>query len=96
MERRNDYVETLKNALLSYALLKVYKSNELNLDYQSFTGDKLPAFSGCNLINACFTYIQPYADDKQDAINKFLDANLSSDKDIINLFDDFINEITPK
>lgn len=63
----------LKNALLSYALLKVKKDDFVGLDsgvssfntpiinYKSYEGDKLPRLSGFSIVNSLMNYIvKPY------------------------------------
>lgn len=102
--KNHDFVESLKNALLSFAIARVYrdKFDDLNMDYKSFDGSKLPMMSGCSLTNACFTYIQDkrelrqsvfytqHMENKIDAIEKFIKAHLNSTESVVDFFETFI------
>ena len=80
-------VDHLKNALLSLALImtKGDDVDNLNVKYDSYDGTKLPPFSGFSMENVCLTYIMknpfdmPFyskqMDNKQQAIQKYLDKN---------------------
>jgi hypothetical protein len=93
-------IETLKNALLSYALMKQGKIDDSPINnYASFDGSILPAFSGYSTTNACFSYIQsdydrifgPFAtkimDDKHKAIFKYLERNLKTEEQVLDFFE---------
>ena len=95
-------IETLKNALLSYALMKQGKIDDSPINnYASFDGSILPAFSGYSTTNACFSYIQsdydrifgPFAtkimDDKHKAIVKYLERNLKTEEQVMEFFEKF-------
>jgi hypothetical protein len=103
-QKSNKYVEKLKNALLSYALLQIGKTdNELNFDYSKFDGNLLPEFSGCSTPNACFTYILDKAEfkknhfysprmmEKLNAIERYLDKNLCDEEKIKVFFETFVD-----
>ena len=98
-------IDLLKNALLSYALLKVKNKDvdHFNMKYSNFDGTKLPMMSGCNLSNACFTYITNVSFtktmmDKSAAIDKYIQRNLGTEQQIQEFFDAFmkIKEETAK
>ena len=102
--RRPTPLETLKNALLSYALMKhgAVDDSPIN-NYASFDGSTLPAFSGYSTSNACFSYIQSDYDrifgsfpsksmnDKHTAIVKYLERNLKTGEQVADLFEKFSN-----
>jgi hypothetical protein len=102
---KNKRVEALKNGLLSYALNKVKKDDfdHLNFAYQNFDGTKLPSMSGCDLVNACTSYIidkhefrqsrfyTPHMESKVDAIDKYLEKNFDTDTKVIDFMEAFIN-----
>ena len=104
-ENENLYhIEKLKNALLSYALNTIKHADpdfnpatDFRLDYGNFDGTTLPIFSGCNIENACFTYIndnkQPISqmEEKQIAIRKYLMKNLNSEVQIVEFFRKFVD-----
>ena len=101
-------IEQLKNALLSYALMKVKVSDidESSFSYKHFDGTKLPMLSGCDIEMACFSYIldkyefrkgefySSIMEDKLDAITKYLDTNLGTQKQVTGFFRDFIDTCT--
>lgn len=101
-----DFVESLKNALLSFALARVYrdKFDDFNMDYKSFDGSSLPMMSGCSITNACFTYIQDknqlrqnvfytqHMENKIEAIEKFIRTHLDSTESVIDFFETFVKE----
>jgi hypothetical protein len=102
-------VDHLKNALLSMALITVKKddiNNDFNIEYKSYDGTKLPPISGCSINNAYLTYIMknPFdwilytrqMDDKQMAIQKYLDKNLNTREQMVEFFDSFVNKIFTK
>jgi hypothetical protein len=94
--------DLLKNALLSYALMKCGKVDRLpSFNYKKFDGSVLPAFSGCSTSNACFSYIQSFYHcffdklsssvmrDKKEAIDKYIDKNLDTNEKVIDFFEQF-------
>ena len=100
--RRPTPLESLKNALLSYALMKhgAVDDSPIN-NYGTFDGSVLPAFSGYSTSNACFSYIQsdhsrifgPFPskimNDKHAAIIKYMERNLKTDEQVVDLFEKF-------
>lgn len=98
-------IESLKNALLAFALLRarVKDRGNLDLNYAKFDGTNLPMFSGCSLANTCFTYIMSHStagpfysiqmEHKMNAVNKYLKRNLSTMDQVGKLFDDFVATI---
>ena len=101
-------VEALKNALLSLALSKLKNSdidNNFNMMYAAYDGSKLPAFSGFNKENACFSYIiskeefkkHPFytkpMHDKLIAIDKYLEKNLGTMSQVSEFFKDYLKHI---
>jgi hypothetical protein len=101
-KRTHDNIDLLKNALLSFALKHVcYKDvSNFDMNYAKYNGTKLPMFSGYSLTNACFSYIvdsktltfnNVQMDHKLDAINKYLVHNLSTEKQVEKLFEDFVS-----
>ena len=101
-------VDHLKNALLSFALIMT-KSNDvdnLNMKYDSYDGTKLPQFSGYSMENVYLTYIEKnpcnmniyykIPDNKQQAIQKYLDKNLDTQSKMIEFFDAFCKKISEK
>jgi hypothetical protein len=105
-KHENKPIEMLKNALLTLAMSRVYQAkglfDNLNSNYKSFDGTKLPMMSGFDAENACFSYIQnpeqvargPWASqqmiDKAIAIQKFIKTNLSTEKAVVSLFADYM------
>jgi len=102
-------IDYLKNALLSYLLMKCAKIESgpgFNMNYKESDGTMLPAFSGCSIENACFTYIQTTYDlvfgpfpssvmnNKQDLIAKYIKQNLNTETDIVDIFSKFIDLTT--
>ena len=98
-------VDYLKNALLSYLLMKCKNYDEnISLNYKSMDGRMLPPFSGYDIENACFSYIQsPYDrvfgffpskqnDQKNIAIDKYIAKKLNSEKDVLDIFSEFVNK----
>lgn len=97
-------IDMLKNALLSYALMKLKNDDidDISLEYKNFDGTKLPMFSGYNVENACFSYIidkekfrkdffyTPAMEEKLNAIDKYLDKNLGTNEQVMKLFQDFV------
>ena len=102
-QNKNKNVETLKNALLSYALLRVKKNDidQFNFAYHTFDGSKLPPLSGCNVVHACTSYIidkrefrkspwyTPHMDSKLVAIDKYLDTQFDTDDKVIEFLEEF-------
>lgn len=107
---KNKRVEVVKNGLLSYALNKVKKDDfdHLNFAYQNFDGTKLPSMSGCDIVNACTSYIidkqefrknpfyTPHMESKLDAIDKYLDTHFDTDAKVIDFMEAFINIKEPE
>lgn len=99
----NEHIETLKNALLAYALNNVQRNDpdfdpyNISMDYASFDGTSLPMFSGCNLESACFSYFtkNPIMQHKQKAIELYLNKNLNSEKQIEDFFIKFLDSQKP-
>ena len=85
-------VEILKNALLTFALSRMCKKDfdDLNMNYASFDGTKLPMLSGANYTNALCTYIickeeyrkgpfyTKHMENKLTAIEKYLQKQFDS------------------
>lgn len=102
-------VEMLKNALLTLALMRVRARDrdDMNMRYDKFDGTKLPMLSGCDLSNACFSYIVDRAElrrgpwytrhmeYKVEAIERYLGRNLATDAQAQALFDDFVASCVP-
>lgn len=103
---KNTNLETLKNALLSYALSQVKKDDfdHLNFAYPMFDGTKLPSMSGCNTINACTSYIidkqdfrkspfyTQHMENKLDAIEKYLNKQFDTDAKVMDFLEAFIKK----
>ena len=102
-------VDHLKNALLSLALIMTKGDDidkNLNIKYDSYDGTKLPHLSGYSMENVCLTYIEknPFdmplyskqMDNKQQAIQKYLDKNLDTQSKMIEFFDAFCKKISEK
>jgi hypothetical protein len=81
---RNDKLEPLKNALLTYALTIVCNDNQKGdtYDYDSYDGSKIPPLSGGDPVNTLMSYIvdsdNPHIHSKYNAIQRFLEDNLSN------------------
>lgn len=100
-------IERLKNALLSFALMRMCKDDihEWNLNYEGFDGTKLPGFCGVSLDNACFTYMRSREELKMDtfftrylikklgAIEKYVDKNLNTEDQVQAFFNAFAYSI---
>ena len=104
--KKDYYINCLKNALLTNALIK-HNSKDINqmIDYnfKEYDGSKLPNLSGCDYSNICFSYIQPdytsynefsnkIMDQKEEAIYKYLHKNFNTTKDVNQFFDKVIQE----
>lgn len=103
---KNTKVESLKNALLSYALSQVKKDDfdHLNFAYRMFDGTKLPSMSGCNQINACTSYIvdkqdfrkspfyTQHMESKLDAIEKYLNKQFDTDAKVMDFMEAFMKK----
>lgn len=90
---KRDYrIEKLKNALFSFALLRVCESDiEYNEDIKIYNGDKIPQFHGNNINDMCFSYLNDTG--VLIAINKYIDRNLNTEAKIFDFFNMFIDEI---
>ncbi len=73
--------EKIAKALLAFILVTRYKDKIGYKEYSSYVGDELPPMSGCSLINAVCTFID-YGGEKSEAIEKFIDKNLRSTKQL--------------
>ena len=107
---KNNRIETLKNALLAFALNSVRSDDfdGLNMNYKAFDGTKLPSMSGFNLNNAFNSYIiskddlrkSPFyskvMEDKTIAIEKYLEKQFDTDIKVKQFLSDVINMCTPK
>lgn len=103
-EKEGKSVRLVKNALLAHALMKARGSDrdDLNMNYKAFDGSRLPMFSGYSLTNACTSYIVDKADlrrspfytqvaeDKADAINRYIEKNLGTDEQAVKFFEEYI------
>jgi hypothetical protein len=96
-------IETLKNALLSFALMRLGTVDDgPSVAFNAFDGTKLPSFSGHDLLNACFSYIidkdqfsrckfySIYMAQKLLAIDKYVNKNLNTDEQIQDFFGKFV------
>jgi hypothetical protein len=101
----NKSIEKLKNALLTLLLVSVNKKDfDKNFDYSKYDGTKLPPMSGSSLENALLTYIidqnelkgskfyTKTMDIKSEAINKYINKNLNTDKKILKLLSVFLKK----
>jgi hypothetical protein len=99
----NKFVKQLKNALLALFLFKVNKKDfDKSFDYSKYNGNKLPPMSGNSIENALFSYIididdfrqsafySKTSENKLEAINKYINKKLNSEKKILKLFNIFI------
>ncbi len=105
--KRNDNVECLKNALLTLALQIAAKDDieHDNYRYDTFNGDTLPAMAGCDLFNACTSYIidrsefrkDPWYTDNMDqksvVIEKYLTKKFATLYDVDAFFNKFILDL---
>ena len=93
-------LERLKNALLAYALIRHGVVDPMAAtNYRAYDGTTLPAFSGFDVTNACFSYIQSDHDrlfapfpsramnDKHDAVVRYMDRNLATLDQVVELFE---------
>jgi hypothetical protein len=99
-ERRRP-IESLKNALLTLALMRVRSKDRDDLN-TFFDGTKLPMLSGCDHTNACFSYIGGRAEfrrspfytkqmeRKHDAIDMYLKRNLGMHEQVEDFFKAFV------
>jgi hypothetical protein len=100
----HQYVETVKNALLAFALNTVSREDfdDMNMNYGSFDGSKLPMLSGANLNNALTSYIidigeyrqGPFytkiMEDKLTAIDKYLERHFDSPEKVATFLMSFV------
>jgi hypothetical protein len=84
--QKKDKLDPLKNALLTFALSLVYP-NAIGDDYNydKYDGNELPPLAGMHSVNALMSYIvdsaNPHIHSKYNAIQRFLQINLSNDED---------------
>jgi hypothetical protein len=82
-----DEYEPIKNALLTYALVTVYRDaiESGNYNYNEYNGHQLPSLSGSDGINSLMSYIYKsdnhHMQSKYDAIQRFLSNYLRSRED---------------
>jgi hypothetical protein len=82
-----DEYEPIKNALLTYALVTVYRDliETGNYNYNEYDGHQLPSLSGADAINALMSYIyksdNPHMQSKYNAIQRFLSNYLRTSMD---------------
>lgn len=102
--KKNNSLEALKNALLTYALVRTKKDDFafMNMNYESYDGKQLPQLSGADISNACFSYIvdkeefrkSPFytsiMESKIDAINKYLDRTLDTNEKVEVFFTEYL------
>jgi hypothetical protein len=102
-ENKHKYRESLKNALLSYALKTVFadrfEDGPISTDT---TGTMLPPMSGSDMSMACFSYIvdqeefkknpfwTPIMAQKYKKVDDFLDKNLQTREQVKDFFARFI------
>ena len=105
---RNQKVELLKNALMTFALniLRSKDFDSISMKYSEFDGTKLPKMSGCDLNNALFSYIMskeklrngPFyskiMEDKITAIEKYLEYHFDTYEKVENFLSEFIDYCT--
>jgi hypothetical protein len=105
--KSNKSLEALKNCLLAHALMRTKRADfdDLNMNYASFDGTKLPMMSGCDASNACFTYIitkedfrkNPFytrmMEGKIDAVDRYLKRNFDTDEKVSAFFDEYMKAI---
>ncbi len=82
--------DKIAKAVLALVLNLRYSDRISHQKYSSCDGTTLPAMSGCNLVNAACTYID-HGGDKTEAIEKFIDKNLRTEKQLKELLD-YLNE----
>lgn len=108
-EQKKKKLEQLKNALLTFAMTKVFddsfEKGPITINYD---GSVLPPLSGYNMSNACFSYIidsdefkkHPWHTEaiarKHKAIERFLDINLNTSEQVQEFFNKFVKSIDPK
>lgn len=80
----------------------------LDMNYDNYTGDKFPALSGCSVPHACFSYIfdpiefkkspmySAMMASKMDAITRYLKKNLSTQVQVLDVFQDFFEHVQNK
>jgi hypothetical protein len=83
---KKDKLDPIKNALLTFALNLVYPdSRGDDYNYDKYDGTLLPPLSGFDGVNSLMSYIvdssNPHIHSKYNAIQRFLDINLSSEED---------------
>jgi len=104
--QENRSLKRLKNALLTFALVCVngdkIEKQLYNTRYDQYDGETLPPLSGCDMTNACFSYMldkeefrkSPWytviMEQKLEAIDKYLDAQLGTDDQAVAFFERFI------
>lgn len=92
--RHSHHVEKLKNALLSYALLTVYKNKiAAHCLYHQYDGKYLPPPSGYEAIQSCFNYIMMKDTgiwQKQIVIDDFIQSHITSEDDARVFFSQFL------
>jgi hypothetical protein len=109
-KKKMSHVETLKNALLTFALNTVSREDfdDMNMNYGSFDGSKLPMLSGATFNNALTSYIidiEEYRqgpfytkimEDKLMAINKYLENHFNNPEKVTTFLMTFIDSQKPK
>lgn len=107
---KNKRLETVRNALLTYALSRVCSADfdELNVNYASFDGSKLPSMAGFNMNNALSSYIISKEDlqkgpfytkqmeNKILAIEKYLEKHFDTDDKVDTFLSKFLDVFDKK
>ena len=110
LNKKTESLDLLKNALLAHAIVKA-RSKDIdhnNMNYKSFDGKNLPMMSGCDMTNACFSYIinkedfrkgpwySPFMEDKIDAIEKYLEINFDTNEKALAFFNEYVRALENK
>lgn len=109
-EDKYTHIEELKNALLSHALVQVYKDKiaTFTFDYQNLDGGELPSLSGASYLHAIYSYIVPSSTlkkspffspmmlHKQQAIQKFIAAHIKDRDGSMDFLESFMDMTTSK
>lgn len=101
---RDHRVETVKNALLTFALSRIRSSDfeDFNMNYAAYDGSKLPMMSGSDLNNALCSYIMSkddfrkaplyskHMENKITAIEKYLEKHFDTDSKVRTFVAEFV------
>ena len=92
LTKYSPYTDKVKNALLGYALYKVF-SKKIDDGSKEYDGSKLPKYSDKELSDAMIRYYfyEKITDEKKKAIENFIDINVYTKQECVVFLNRFFN-----